>query len=287
MKYRLTCFAALAAASLFSFASVGCDGHDFDRDRYSDSEIVFGINQSKATDGKVTTSVGYEFLDVRDQGWSTRGFVSRDRSCWSEVLDERLGQPRVEGGVAKFEGGLLPAGGVAVVANRADDLTLEGPAWTNAGEALTFEAKGFAMPEITPARLVLPSTGLTIVAPADAAAEVGVSLENELEVAWDKGDPSAATATRENVVASIVAVPEGQPDARGVELRCFFDRSAGSGRFPKKMMDRFVSLMGDGAIKGKLRIATHRQLTILAKGGWTVYVVATADQREQPFTLQR
>jgi hypothetical protein len=282
MKYRHSFFAGLAVASLAG--TVGCDGHGFDHDRYSDSEIVFGINQSKAADGKVITSVGYEHLDVRDSGWSTRGFVSRDRSCWSERLDDRLGQPRVDGGVAKFEGGLLPAGGIAVVANRAEDLTLEGPAWTNAGDSLVFEAKGFAMPEITPAKLVLPSTGLTIVSPADAAAEVPVSLQTELEVAWDKGD---ASTTRENVVASIVATPEGQPDARGVELRCFFDRSAGTGRFPQKMMDRFATLVGPGAIKGKLRIATHRQLTILANGGWTVYVVATADQREQPFTLQR
>lgn len=272
---------------LVGAGSAGCLSDSWDHGSLSDSEIVFGINQKQSADGTITTSVGYEHLDVRSHGWSTRGFVSRDRSCWAERLDDRLGQPKVEGGVALFKGGALPAGGIAVIANRGDDLTLAGPAWTSVSDTLTFEARGFAMPEITPVRLAVPSLDLSIVAPADAAAEVPVRLDQELEIGWSMPD---AISPRENIVAALVAVPEGQPDARGVELRCFFDRDAGKGLFPKRLMDRFVALAEGtpgGAVKGKLRIATHRQLTIFADGGWTVYVVASVDQREQPFVLQR
>jgi hypothetical protein len=288
MKQRALFLRALLASTALSLGvgSAGCWSDDYEGfGPYDDSSILFGIEQSKAADGKVTTSVGYEMLDVRSHGWSARGYVTSDRSCWAERLDDRLGQPRVAGGVATFKGGLLPAGGVAVIANRADDLKLDGPAWTNPGESLTFEARGFAMPDIEPAELVLPSRDLAIVTPADAAADVAVAKDQELEIAWT---PSDKSALRENVVVSLTAIPESQPSSRGAELRCFFDRSAGKGRFPKTMLDRFATLLGaspGASVKGKLHVATHRQLTIFARGGWTVYVVATAQQREQPFTL--
>lgn len=289
MKYGNASFLLLSSFVL-SIGASGCfEDEDFEHWGYRDSSIVFGIDQTKSADGKVTTSVGYEMLDIRNHGWRARGVVTDDASCWAERLDDRLGQPHVEGGVAKFGGGLLPPEGVAVVANRAEDLTLAGPAWTKAGEALTFEAKGFAMPDIRESKLIVPSQDLAIVTPMDPAAEVPVKIDQELEIGWT---PSTKDAPAENVVASITAVPEGTPNARGVELRCFFDRTAGTGRFPTKLMDRFASLVTEGApagtpIKGKLLIATHRQLTIFARGGWTVYVVATAEQREQPFTLTR
>lgn len=284
MKHRAAFFGALSLVTL-----AGCvdDGFGHRHGYGDDSSIVFGIDQTKSADGTLTTSVGYEMLDVRSQGWSARGFVSADRSCWSERLDDRLGQPRVDGGFAKFAGGLLPAEGVAVIANRPDDLTLPGPAWTNAGEALTFESKGFAMPDIGPSKVYVPSLDLAIVTPADPAAEVPVAVDQELEVSWT---PSDKAAPHENVVASLTAVPLDQPNSRGVELRCFFDRTAGSGKLPTRMLSRFASLLGGApgvAIKGKLHIATHRQLTIYADGGWTVYVVATAEQREQPFAMPR
>jgi len=284
MKYRATLLGVLLGVG-----SAGCMADRFDHDRYYGSSIVFGIDQTKNADGKLTTAVGYEMLDIRDHGWSARGFTSADRSCWAERLDDRLGQPRVAGGVATFQGGLLPPGGMAVVANRGEDLTLDGAAWTNAGETLTFESKGFAMPDIPPSQVVVPSLDLAILAPADAAAEVPVRIDQELEVGWTPSSVSPP-APQENVVASLTAVPADQPNARGVELRCFFDRSAGTGRFPTKLMERFATLLAAApgtTVKGKLHIATHRQLTIFADGGWTVYVVATAEQREQPFALPR
>lgn len=260
------------------FALPGCIEHSW-RSGGSDNEIVFSISQSKLADGKTVTRVGYEFLDIRDQGWTTYGFQSRERSCWAEKLDTRLGQPRVEGGFAKFEGGSLPQGGIAVVANRPDELQLDAPAWTKGGETLTFEANGFAMPTIAPARFTAPSVDLAITAPA--AGEVALPAAGELEVAWGPGEGVA----KESVVASFVTEPAD--GSRGVELRCFFERNAGKGTFPKAMVERFAQLAGPGDVKGKLRLATHRQLTIVADGGWIVYVVAGAEQREQPFVLKR
>ena len=282
MKSRAALLAVLLGA-----ATVGCVDDRFEHDRYDDSSIVFGIDQTKNARGSLVTSVGYEMLDVRSNGWSVRGFTSADRSCWAERLDDRLGQPRVAGGVATFQGGLLPAGGIAVVANRGDDLTLDGAAWTKPGETLTFESKGFAAPDIPPSQVTVPSLDLAIVTPADAAAHVPVRVDQELEVGWT---PSDKAAPPENVVASLTAVPADQPNARGVELRCFFDRTAGVGRFPTKLLERFAMLVGTAlgaTLEGKLHIATHRQLTIFADGGWTVFVVATAEQREQPFALTR
>jgi len=265
--------AALGVVMLGLVATTaGCDGDGYGRwDQRADSEIVFGIAQKKNADGKLTTSVGYEFLDVLDSGWSAVGLVSRDRSCWAERLDGRLGQPRVEGGVATFEGGSLPANGIAVVANRTDDLLLDAPAWAGSGDRITFQAKGFAMPNIGPQSFSPPSTELALLAPADPAAEVAVdTTAKELEIGWT---PAATAGQREAVVASLVAIPENAPD---------------KGRLPQALVTRFAALVGGtGAIRGKLHIATHRQLTIHAKGGWTVYVVASVDQREQPFTLSR
>jgi hypothetical protein len=285
----MKCRAGLGVIAIVLSGSVaGCYGDDDGWGHLrNSSEIVFGISQSKSTDGKLSTSVGYEYLDVLDHGWSTVGLVSRSTSCWAERLDERLGQPRVEGGVATFQGGALPDKGIAVIANHAEDLVLDAPAWKASGDQLTFQATGFAMPNIGPATLYAPATDLALVAPADPAAEVAIdgTGQTELEIGWTPAED--ATGQRESVVASLVAVPENTPDARGVELRCFFQRSAGSGKFPQELVSRFVELVGPGAapIKGKLRIATHRQLTIHAKGGWTVYVVASVDQREQPFAL--
>ena len=280
--------AALGVVMLGLAASTaGCVGDDYGRWGYrQDSEIVFGIAQKKSAEGKLSTSVGYEFLDVLDSGWSAVGLVSRDRSCWAERLDGRLGQPRVEGGVATFEGGSLPPNGIAVIANRPDELVLDAPAWAGSGDRITFQARGFAMPTIAPQTLSLPSTELALLAPADPAAEVAVdTTANELEIGWT---PAATAGKRETVVASLVAIPENAPDSRGVELRCFFDHDAGKGRLPQALVTRFAALVGGtGVIKGKLHIATHRQLTIYAQGGWTVYVVASVDQREQPFTLAR
>lgn len=285
MTYRRS-FSGLSFGMLL-VSVAGCDDGREHGGRYrhfDDNSIVFGLDQTRSADGKVTTSVGYEMIDVLGHGSRARGVVTADSSCWAEDLDDRLGQPHVEGGVAIFRGGLLPAQGVAVIANRPDDLTLDGPAWTNAGEPLTFESKGFVMPDVAPSQITMPSQTLPLTSPADAAAEVPVTTTQDLVVTWAASD---AAAPSENVVVSLTAVPAGAAaNARGTELRCFFDRTAGTGTIPSRLVSRLHDLLGGApAVKGKLRIATHQQLTIFAKGGWTVYVVATAEQRDQPFSL--
>ncbi|MBX3191002.1 MAG: hypothetical protein KF819_28660 [Labilithrix sp.] len=270
-------FVALLAPVAVSACSFDSDGG---YRRRSDAEIVFAISQAKNADGKLTTSVGYELLDLGSKGWTARGVVTKDRSCWAEKLDDRLGQPKVEGGFATFEGGLLPQNGIAVVANRSEELTLDAPAWDVGGTALTFQARGFAMPDIPPTRLVVPSTTLAISQPAETG-EIKVQPTPELEIAWTDADAKHS----ENVVAALQTTPAD--GSRGVELRCFFERRAGKGSFPKVIVDRFLSLAGDGEVKGTLSISTHRQLTIHADGGWKVYVVATVAQREQPFVMDR
>jgi hypothetical protein len=299
MTYRST---FLSRSLLFTLGSLlaslaggvaGCDDGGEHRGRhrhFDDNSIVFGLDQTRSADGKITTSVGYEMIDVLGHGSRARGVVTADSSCWAENLDDRLGQPHVEGGVAIFRGGLLPAQGVAVIANRPDDLTLDGPAWTNAGDPLTFESKGFVMPDVAPSTITMPSQTLPLTAPVDAAAEVALTAAQDFTVTWAASD---AGAPSENVVVSLTALPAGAAgaagaaaNARGTELRCFFDRTAGTGTIPSQLVGRFHDLLGGApAIKGKLRIATHQQLTIFARGGWTVYVVATAEQRDQSFSL--
>jgi hypothetical protein len=293
MKYRSSLSFLLLGAAL-STGLVGCDDggdHRHDGRHFDDNSIVFGVDQTKGADGKITSSFGYEMIDVLGHGSIARGVVTADLSCWAENLDDRLGQPHVDGGVAVFRGGLLPAEGVAVVANRTDELKLDGAAWTNPGDPLTFESKGFVMPDVAPSTITMPSQDLALTSPADAAAEVPVTTGQDLTFTWTPSDPAAP---HENVVVSLNTVPVATPNARGPELRCFFDRTAGMGHIPSRLVSRFFTLAGgqagtvsasNPAIKGTLHVATHSQLTIFAKGGWTVYVVATAEQRDQPFSL--
>ena len=300
MKYRSLSLLSLASlAGALGTGVLGCDdgrdGHCHGGRHFDDNSIVFGIDETKGADGKITSSFGYEMIDVLGHGSIARGIVTDELSCWAENLDDRLGQPHVEGGVAVFRGGLLPPEGVAVVANRTDELKFDGPGWTNPGDPLTFESKGFVMPDVAPQTITMPSQDLALTSPADAAAEVPVTTGQDLTFSWTPSDPAAP---HESVVVSLNAVPAATPNARGTELRCFFDRTAGMGHIPSRLVSRFYALLGGGqatgeagdagaapAIKGKLHVATHSQLTIFAKGGWTVYVVATAEQRDQPFSL--
>lgn len=289
MSFRAVLGAA-AGCLFLAAAAPGCGDDDWGYYGRSRNEVVFGIEQSKAADGSLQTTVGYEYLDVLNHGWNAVGLVGRSASCYAEQLDGRVGRTHVEGGVAVFRGGALPSHGIAVIAND-DDLVMPAPAWAAGGEALTFEAKGFAMPEIKQATLRAPAAELVLTAPpaGDAATPVTLDAKGKtpFTVSWDV--TPATDGPRESVVASFVATPPTTPNARGVELRCFFDRQKGSGVFPQELIEYYAELFGtgDAPVTGTLHVATHRQLTIYTDGGWVVYVVATADQRAQPFTLVR
>jgi hypothetical protein len=256
-----------------ALALASCASPDF-----TESQIVFGIDQSlDPATGAVVTTGGYELLELGSHGWRTRGYVDREKSCWLERLGLRRGPVRVDHGIATFRGGLLPPEGLAIVGTPegGEDVVHRGPAWAT-GDRLTFDARGFAAPRIEPFVMIAPRTELAVAEPPDG--ELALSGAEDLRVAWT---PEGLAHGHESVVVSLRAGDE----ARGlVELRCFFDEDAGAGLVPGSFLAELAAEAGSGAT-GKLGIATHRQVTVHARGGWTIYVVATAGRRVQPFTL--
>ncbi|AKU94339.1 hypothetical protein AKJ09_01003 [Labilithrix luteola] len=267
-----------------------------------ENQIVFGITQSISADtGQPTTKAAYELLELDSQGWKTRAFVDHGRSCWLERLDSRLGQPRVESGVATFRGGSLPTTGLAVLANantndsRVAEAVVSGSAWAD-GDTLTFEAHGFAMPNVGRVRLQAPST-LAVATPAPpsaGASELAISTKGDFTVTWASDEAKGGHVSSDKVAVVLEADGAGQAGATAVELRCFFERSAGTGVVPKDELSAFLtatrqaqpSTSQDGAVHGKLTVATHTQKSLTRPGGWVIYVVAEAMAREQPFAAR-
>lgn len=268
-----------------------------------ENQIVFGITQSVGADGAPSTKATYELLELDSEGWKTRAFVDHGRSCWLERLDSRLGQPRVESGVATFRGGTLPDTGLAVFANantndsHVADAVVSGSAWAE-GDTLTFEARGFAMPNVGRVRLRAPSTTLAVANPTLDAGELAISAKSDFTVTWTSDEAKGDHVSSDKVAVVIEAEGTDQAGATGVELRCFFERSAGSGTLPKDELTAFLTAArqaqpsampsggGDGAVHGKLTVATHAQKSLIRPGGWVIYVVAEATAREQPFAAR-
>lgn len=257
-------------AKFFILLGVGlCGCGQYEPIPYGESSIVFGMEQTKDAEGKVTTVAGYELLELGGRGWYTRGFVARDKACWVEKLDGRLGRPRFEGGVATFKGGRLPSDGLLVHANQVDDTKLDGAGWA-AGERLRFQATGFAMPDIGPYEIPGPAAELTIDAPA---ADAPVVVKDDFVVTWQPG----TVPVKERVVVVL--------GVETTEVRCFFDRAQGTGKIPRELLSALPPT--NATTPGTLQIATHQQLTVVAPGSWVVYVVASVNQRKQAFTLAR
>lgn len=272
MRIASLLFATAAAAS-----AVAC-GHD--HDGYgpgSGSGIVFGISQSidEAT-GKTVTRAGYEYLELaRKGGWATTiADAGEDGVCIFEELDRRVGRPHVgDGGRARFAGSPLPRGGLLVNANE-DEPKHEGPAFEPAGTLVFDVDHGFALPNITPIALPSPRTRLEVVAPppGELALDPSIDLGFEWNADVDELDHPSRV---------MVALETEEPDGRGKEVRCFYEDAEGRGAIPS----RFISQLGGSGTRGALQIATHRQVNIYARGGWTVYVVGAVFHREQPFVL--
>jgi hypothetical protein len=70
-------------------------------------------------------------------------------------------------------------------------------------------------------------------------------------------------------------------------VRCFDDMTTGSAIVPAKWIAQLFPADDAAPIAGKLTIASHRQTTILARGDWIVYVVATSVHRDIAFTGTR
>lgn len=259
-------------------ATAACgDGHDHHGWGYDESAIVFGISQSiDPATGKPATRAGYEYLELaRKGGWATTlARAGEDGVCIFEELDRRIGRPNVgDGGRARWNGGGLPRDGLVVNANQ-DDPRIDAPAFTP-GSMLTFSVDfGFGIPDIPAVPLASPRTELGIVAPA--AGDLTIDATSDLAVAWTAG------RTADHPSRVMVALETGDGDARGKEVRCFFDEEETRGAIPKALLAK----LGAPGTKGVVQIATHRQVSVLARGGWTIYVVGTIGHREQPFTLK-
>jgi hypothetical protein len=255
------------ATTLLVFAA-GCSGGDHRSDRGDDNEIVFGIAQVKGADGKVTTSASWSILALGSKGSSYTTFYDDSRACVIENVAQRVGRPSVDHGLATFRGGTLPPNGLAMIAGQADEPSMDGAGWAT-GDVLTFESTGFAAPDVGPLRIPAASVELTLKTPADGP--LTVPRGADLEVTWDPG-PSPAPPD------SVLVALDTDTDQ---EIRCFYDRAAGTGAVPNELLAKLPA----GA-KGTLAVETQRQAAGYAgHGAWAVYVVSTVQHRAQPFVL--
>lgn len=261
-------------------AAVACGDYD-DGHWYSDNEIVFGIRQKVSAVGATEVVAGYEYLGLANKGgWVTNVFRDGDGdgTCYFERFDNRLGQPRVESGVATWTGGNLPRSGLTILANQPEPTRLQGEGW-QATDELTFDVTGFAMPKIRAVTMNAPRVelGPTTIAPAlaEGATELSLNAADDVGVTWPAVDAPARV---------MVSLETEETNGPGGEVRCFGTPRSGSAVIPAKWVARLFSSVDPGApIKGRLEIASHRQVTYHTRGSWTVYVVATTVHREQTF----
>jgi hypothetical protein len=271
---RTRVFVLLGLAASAALVACGPDHHGYGYG--SGSGIVFGISQSiDPASGETTTRAGYEYLELaRKGGWATTIADAGDGVCIFEELDRRVGRPHVgDGGRARFSGGSLPREGLIVNANE-EEPRHAGAAFEPAG-ALVFDVDhGFGLPNISPIALPAPRTQLEVLAPEPG--ELALDPSVDLGFEWD-----ALVDILDHPSRVMVALETEEPDGRGKEVRCFYDDADGRGVIPS----RFISQLGGSGTKGVVQVATHRQVNIYARGGWTVYVVGAVYHREQPFML--
>lgn len=267
------------APALALLALIACD------DRYyagGQNEIVFGIQQSSTG-----VATGYELINLANRGGSVAtAFKDGDGGgrCWFERLDERLGRPHLEGGVASWSGGMLPNGGLTVLANQPELTKQPGKGW-NSTDTLSFYAEGFAMPPLTRVTMSAPLVELAIdsitPAPDGETNTIAIAPGAGLAVKWTP----PVEQTRSRVMVTLTT--------ERAEVRCFDDAETGSAIIGHSFIGKLIAAAGSGSadagapLTGKMLIASHRQHTMFADGGWIVYVVATHVHRDIAFTGMR
>jgi hypothetical protein len=278
----------------FAAITAACDDDDHHRGYYSyggENEIVFGIQQRTVAgaDGgaaQKNIAAGYEFLRLSHKGgWGLSIFKDGDGegTCYFEDFNKRLGKPHVDNGAATFGGGKLGTPGLQILANQPDETKQEGTGWSD-GDILTFDVSGFAMPRIPTATMNAPREKLAVtsIAPAkaDGANELSIKSTDTVDVKWTPVDD---TSPFSRVMVSLETTPENDNES-GTQVRCFGSAKSGSALIPAQWVARvFSSVDPAKPIKGKLEIASHRQVTIHARGSWLVYVVATTLHEEHVF----
>ncbi|MBN9161298.1 MAG: hypothetical protein BGO98_33655 [Myxococcales bacterium 68-20] len=278
----------LLIGSVLMMFVAGCGDYEDGYYRYGANEIVFGIRQRiDPASGESSVTASYEFLGLADKGgWATSVFRDGDGdgTCYFERYDNRLGQPHVESGVATWVGGKLPAAGLQVLANQPEPTQLAGAGWAT-DDLLSFDVSGFAMPRLQTVTMKAPRTELeiTAISPAlaEGATETSLAPTNDVGVTWTPTSRDGWT----RVMVTLETDEEGNP---GGGVRCFGSSTSGSVVIPAKWVARLFSSVDPAKpIKGRISVASHRQITYLARGSWTAYIVATTLHREQPFTGSR
>lgn len=278
----------ILVSGISGIACVGllaCDDGYYDDGYYTTNanEVVFGIRQrvDPAT-SKNEVTAGYDYIGLAHKGGSVV-HVFRDGdgegTCYFERFDQRLGAIQVESGVGIWTGGMLPSEGLQVLANQ-PETKLVGEGW-GADDRLTFDVTGFAMPQLEPVTMPAPALNLTDIvianAPADSATEMSIKTTDDITVTWTP--PPGATPAR--VMVTLDTEEEG---SAGGGVRCFGRASSGSAVIPSKWVAQLFSSVDPAkSIKGRVAVSSHRQVTYLAPGSWTAYIVATTEHRAQAF----
>lgn len=267
---------ALALTGCFSDADGWNDGED--------SGIVFGVEQRvDPSTGVSEVTGGYELLRVGGRGFDVASVDVPGGSCSLEDLSKRRGRGRIEAGRAVFTGGGLPGAGLVVRATDTEVVRAAGASW-QAGDRVNVDIDGFAMPPLRPFSLKLPAPGLVVTAPAETGA-IALKGSDPLTVTW-----SAADADRDSVMVAL-STGAAREATSGIQLRCFFEREAGTATIPPELVASFVNRASattgaiGGSVTGRLVVASHRQATFVGRGDWVAYVVATSVAREQPFAV--
>jgi hypothetical protein len=252
---RRTLLALVVASVFLSVASCGRPP----RPR-AENEILFTITQTATS-----TDARWQFLTLAHDGQVQQLW---DDECYYEPLDERVGELRVEDGVATWKTPLLPDDGLVLHANEAH-AHLDRPAWST-GDVLAFDARGFAMPEPKPLTFDAPPAELEVLAPL--AGDLDLERGGGVDVLWRP--PPQATFAR--VVVQLDAESEDR-------ILCFFDATTGHGAIDPGLVD---VLRGRSPSKAAtLKISTHRQVTVAGPDRWLIYVVANHVARTQPVRL--
>lgn len=268
---------SLTTVALLGATAVGCDDEPFGFG--DDSAIVFGLAlRTDPVTGASEVEASHELLRLGGRGFDVRAARVPGGSCNLEDLAGRRGSGRFESGRAVFTGGALPPEGLVVRAEATAPALAKGAGW-KAGDLLGFAVEGFALPSATPFRFRAPSPTLVVTAPAAPPNDTPTRLSTaqDLVVTWTPPEPSAtdevSLSARGDAVMVAITIGEN-------ELRCFFDRDAGRATVPRDVLAA-LRASDAGTTTGTLAVAAQRQVTLAGRGGWLMYVVATAEARRQ------
>lgn len=273
---------ALALLAIHVVMVGGCTSEDHPRPSRRDgySEISFWIEQSlnPATNGwEVRT--GYEFESVAGQAEPTRRTFSAGpaKPCAFHPAGERLGTLRVDYGKATFRGAQLPPAGLTLTPNE-PAVVHSAQGWTG-GEALEFEATGFAAPGRPPRTLQTPPTSLVITSlkPESLKTDKLIKSTDTIVVTWDSPESEWD--------AWVTLEIEIEPVGSGPAIFCSAPRGDDNLAIPaERIAELFASADSDEPVRGRITIASmHQSPNLLPKNDWWINVYSRSRHRTESF----